>query len=237
MPRVLLTGATGFIGSSLLPLLLKESWQVVALVHTRPLTEELHLPGVEVYVGDILSKGSLAAVPGPIDAICHCAAYVPEDHRNPGAAERCMQVNAIGTLNLLLFAEEHGVARFVYSSTAAVYSPSSEGLITESYPTYPFHKATVYAASKLAGELFVEHHRQTRGLEAVSLRYSSVYGPDMRAREVVAHFMVRAAAGMSLEVLDGGIASADFVYGDDVAWAPVRALLAGTSGVYSGVSC
>lgn len=233
MPRVLLTGATGFIGSRLLSLLLKEGWQVVGLVHTRPLAEELQLPGVEVYVGDILSKGSLAAVPGPIDAICHCAAYVPKDHRNPNAAERCMQVNAIGTLNLLLFAEEHDVARFVYSSTAAVYAPSREDLITESYPTYPFHKATFYAASKLAGELFVEHYRQTRGLQTVSLRYSSVYGPGMRSREVVARFMVRAAAGMSLEVLNGGMASADFVYVDDVAWTTVRALSEGNSGIYN----
>lgn len=233
MPRVLLTGATGFIGSRLLPLLLKEGWQVLALVHTRPLTEELHLPGVEVYVGEILSKGSLAAVPGPIDAICHCAAYVPEDHRNPDAAERCMQVNAIGTLNLLLFAEERGVARFVYSSTAVVYAPSFEGLITESHLTYPCHKATVYAASKLAGELFVEHYRQTRGLQAVSLRYGSVYGPGMRSREVVARFMARAATGMPIEVLDGGIASADFVYVDDVAWTIMRALSEGNSEIYN----
>ena len=170
-----------------------------------------------------------------VDAVCHIAAYIPSDYEDISQAERCLKVNSLGTLELAATAMQRPGRRFVHLSSSNAYSTETV-IAGEESPMYPAARATYYLASKLTGELYVEHLRRTRGLNSVSLRVSSVYGYGMLEGTVVSRFVSAAHDGNDLEVRDGGIPAYDFVYVEDIASLVVHALTSGSSGIYNAGS-
>lgn len=225
--RVAITGATGFIGQRLARALRERGHSVRALVRDRSkattLTALAGCAFAEVNLdATTLSADALGSAVEGIDALCHCAAYIPSDLRDPHAAARCLQVNALAPLALAEACAAQRTPRMLHFSSANVYTPSASP-VAEDSPTYPSSRATYYLASKLCGELYVDHTRRRGALSATILRVSSVYGPGMKGG-VVSLFAERLARGERVSVSDGGRYQTDLVYVDDVVAAAVAAL-------------
>jgi UDP-glucose 4-epimerase len=226
---VLVTGAGGFLGRHFVRALAADGWAVIANV--RRDDSGPRQPGVTRWVADITEVVDDPGCCPEFDAVCHAAAYIPRDVGEAEAARRCHEVNAVATLALARRALETR-ARLVYISAGNLYAPGTTPA-DESEPVYPSLRSPLYLTSKLAGEIAVEHLRQVHGLNAVSLRVSSPYGPDMPERHVVARFIAAARQRRPLVVADGGRDVLDFVDVRDVARVVVAALKSGPAGVFN----
>lgn len=176
--KVIVTGATGFVGSAVVERLLAVN-DVRVLAGTRNIrgawpagVESLSLPDLE-------NCGEIPALPG-VDALVHCAArvHVMNDHSADPLAEfrRC---NVDGTLNLARQAAASGVRRFIFISSIKVNGEST--IIGQ--PFHPEQEPTpedAYGISKLEAELGLMSLAQDTGMEVVIIRPPLVYGPGVK---------------------------------------------------------
>ncbi|MDD5731196.1 MAG: NAD(P)-dependent oxidoreductase [Candidatus Omnitrophica bacterium] len=168
--KILVTGATGFIGSYLTQDLLKEKHEVFALVRQTSKTEPLKALGVRLIYGDITDEKSLEqARDHGIEAVFHCAAIVKNDDW-----KRLFYTNVIGTENICKLCLELKVDRLVYLSSVAVVSGHEERLLCEDLP---YSSTNLYGASKIDAEKKVIEFRK-RGLRVAILRPPMVYGEE-----------------------------------------------------------
>lgn len=210
--KVLVTGASGFLGSYVAEQLAAEGHVVRALVRPRSDRRILEkLPGVEFAPGAIEDRSSLAkAVPG-VDAVVHVAGIVKA--RRP---QDFFDVNTEGTKNLLDAAlSGGGVGRFVYVSSLAAMGPSPDGApVHEQAEPRP---VTHYGRSKLAAERAV---LEAAGRMPVTVvRPPMIYGP--RDRETLAFFT--SVKNGVLPMMGDGRNTLSVIYGADCAAAVVRA--------------
>jgi dihydroflavonol-4-reductase len=169
--RVLVTGATGFLGHSLVRELTSAGYPVRALVRATSDTAQLQQLGVELCVGDVCDPASVAAAMEGIAYMVHAAGLF----RLWGAARDFERVNVQGTANVLEAAARHGVKMLVHVSTAAVAgNPQPGQLIDERTPCQP---VDAYQRSKVDGENLVRLFQKTARLPAVILRPGAFYGP------------------------------------------------------------
>ena len=233
--RVVVTGASGFIGRYLTTALLSEGHEVIAVLHQHDLPVHFKTDALRVVWGD---SDNLAPIHDAIlqaDVVCHLAAYIPPNIRDFRYAERCVQVNGLFALHIARFAIEKQT-RMIFLSSGQAYH-YSEAPVLEDAPLYPAERSTYYLASKLLGELYVEHLRRTRSLPVITLRLGCCYGPGMQ-KSVVSYFMQCASAGLPLTVFDNGTPTHDFVYVSDVVGVIMAALETGDPGVYNiGSGC
>lgn len=159
---ILVTGATGKVGSRLAKRLAARGKRVRALVRDRA---RASLGDVELAVGDLLDPGSLAAAVAGVEAVVHCAAFF-----RGATPEQAHAVNDLGTQHLARAALAAGVKRFVFTSTGLVYGPSDGRLVNESDACAPI---AAYPVSKLAAERFL---LAIDGLDVRVLRLPFVYG-------------------------------------------------------------
>jgi nucleoside-diphosphate-sugar epimerase len=168
--RVLVTGASGFIGCRLVERLhFGSSWQPRALIRNPGRAVRLARMPIEFAIGDLASPSDLAK------ALEGCEAVV---HGGIGTSWRRSErvaTNVEGTRNLVNAALRAGVKRFVHISTIAVYGNRVTGTITEETPPNP-QKGWDYGESKYAAEQIVLE-AAARGLPAIVLRVAVVYGP------------------------------------------------------------
>ena len=230
--RVLVTGAAGFIGRYLVPALLDNGWEVLALAHERSLPKCLKSDALQVIQGDINDLTLIRNAVSQVDAVCHLAGYIPPNYEDSVYAERCLQVNGLLTLRMAEFAVERHSRRFIFFSSGQAHQ-YSQAPVSENAPLYPVKRATYYLASKLVGELYLEHLRYLNNLPAITLRVASCYGFGMPEKAVVYRFMKCVFQGLPLQVWDDGIPTYDFVYVSDVVQLAVAALTSGDSGIYN----
>jgi nucleoside-diphosphate-sugar epimerase len=178
MMRILVTGANGFVGSALIPILKSHGHQIRASARR---------PGIApvpdtVVTGDVGPDTDWTNALRGIDAVVHLAARVHQmdDPADPslviGAYRR---VNVEGTRRLAESAASAGVRRMVFVSTIkAVTENSGDVLVTEATPPAP---ETPYGISKLEGERALAQVGERTGLETVILRPPLVYGPGVGA--------------------------------------------------------
>jgi dihydroflavonol-4-reductase len=169
--RVLVTGATGFLGHNLVGHLRRAGHPVRALVRETSDTRQLSELGVELSVGDVRDAASVNAAVRGCAYVVHGAGLF----RLWGAARDFERTNAEGTAYVLEAALRHGVARLVHISTVAVMGPPVAGqVIDEGVTCQP---ADAYQRSKLDGENLVRMFHQTARLPAIILRPGAFYGP------------------------------------------------------------
>jgi UDP-glucose 4-epimerase len=215
--RVLVTGGAGFIGSHLVDLLARAN--DVTVIDDFSVGERANLsssPQVKVLEADIRDRAAIDDAVERSDVIFHLAVVclrvsIPD----PMSSH---DVNALGTLNLLLAARESNVDRFVYVSSSEVYGTAHTVPMDEQHPLNPM---TPYAAAKLAGEAYAMSFHRTYGLPATVVRPFNVYGPRAHAEgasgEVIPRFVARAIAGKPLVVFGDGLQTRDFTWvGDTV---------------------
>lgn len=166
--HLLITGATGRVGSRYVRRLLQRGDEVRLLVRQPERAESLRQLGAEVAVGDLCQPETLRPAVAGVDAVVHLAAFF----RGATAAET-EAVNHDGTLSLARAAIEAGVPRFLFSSTNLVYGPGRGRAAREDDVPQP---AGAYAASKAAAEAALLELHQSQGLDLRMLRLAFVYG-------------------------------------------------------------
>jgi UDP-glucose 4-epimerase len=163
--KILVTGATGKVGSRLARRLAQRGDQVRALVRDEARAAGLRDHHIELVEGDLLEVDSLAAAVRGVDAVVHCAAFF-----RGATAEQAHAVNDLGTQHLASAARAASVQRFIFTSTGLVYGPNGGRPAREDDPCAPMDG---YPASKLAAERFL---LAMAGLDVCVLRLPFVYG-------------------------------------------------------------
>ena len=234
-PRVLVTGAAGFVGRHVLAALLDSGYQVVALQRRTALPAEERARCERVLSGDVRDPCVRRDALRNVHFVCHLSAYIPAKPDDLHEAPQCYQLNAEATLELAQAASERGVRRFVHFSTANMYAPSTRPC-AESDGMFPAACAPGYFASKLAAEIYVTHVCQRAGMDCVILRIGTPYGPGEPSQKVIPTFLRLAAQGEPLCIRNGGTATYNFVCAADVADCAVRSLEGGPPGIYNVAS-
>lgn len=235
--RILLMGCAGFIGSWTASLLLDLGHEVAGVdaphdIHASRLQESrlgnlVDRSGFTFQPVDIRDTIALREVLARrneserISAVINLAALagVRRSVEEPSAY---YEVNVLGTLNLLEMCREFGVGRFILASTSSVYGAGIDGPVSEdadsSRPLSP------YAASKMAAETLLYSYHHLHGIDAVALRYFTVYGPAGRPDMSVFRFIRAIAEYEPIMVYGDGTQRRDFTYVDDIASGTVAAL-------------
>jgi UDP-glucuronate 4-epimerase len=241
MSRVLVSGAAGFIGSSLVDRLLVGGYEVLGVDaftgnyararKERNLDRAYASERFRLKEGDLLLLRPDELV-RDVDAVFHLAGE-PGVRRSWGDAfPRYLERNVSTTQRLLEAVAEAG-GRFVYASSSSVYGASSGGPVGEDHPCHP---ASPYGLSKLAAEEVVRLYARERGVRATILRYFTVYGPRQRPEMAISRFISAAARGRPVEIFGDGGHTRDMTYVYDAVDATVAALKAppGTYNVGGG---
>lgn len=163
--KILVTGATGKVGSRLAKRLAQRGDHVRALVRDLGRAADLQAAGIELVEGDLLLPESLVPALRGVDAVVHCAAFF-----RGATPEQAHAVNDQGTRHLATAAREAGVKRFVFTSTGLVYGPKGGSMAHEDDACAPIDS---YPISKLAAERFL---LALEGLDVYVLRLPFVYG-------------------------------------------------------------
>lgn len=210
--NVLLTGASGFLGSHVAERLVARGDTVRCLVRKSSATQHLRELGVDLVYGAVDDPASLPDAVRGVDAVVHCAGVVKA--RNEADFDR---VNEAGTRNMLEATAAHapGVQRFVHVSSAAVMGPGREGH-PHARGDQP-NPATMYARSKLRGEGAVKDFAAK--LPITVIRPPGIFGP--RDAEMLALFKM---VNYGLAVRLGEYKAMSLVYGPDAARACVMAI-------------
>lgn len=232
MGEVLVTGASSFIGRTVVECLAADGRKVVANTHKTALPRDTSALCSRVVTGDLTNPRVLDEALDGVTGVCHLAAYRPADYDDPAEAAACLEVNALGTLELARAALKRGIGRIVYASASNAYRATA-GPVTEEHPVQPNGHAAYYLTSKVTAEFYLEQLRRSAALSPIILRIASCYGPGMKSRSVVASFVARAQADQPIEVLNGGRSTADFVHVLDVAECFVKAISAEDAGIYN----
>jgi len=222
----LITGAAGFLGSSLANQLAREGHQVRGLDDLSTGDPKSLSPDVHFTRGDVSDRPKLWTLLQEVDVVYHLAARVsvpesvlyPRDYNN---------VNVGGTVALMEAMRDVGVRRVVLASSGAVYGDLADQPLTESLTPAP---RSPYAVSKLSAEYYVRTIGGLWGIEIVSLRIFNAYGPGQHLPAshppVVPHYLRQALRGGTLVAHGDGSQTRDYVYVDDVVSALVASATA-----------
>jgi UDP-glucuronate 4-epimerase len=228
MPKVLITGAAGFIGMHTAIRFLREGWDVVGLDNINDyysvslkrdrikeiLVEASKLTcSFELFEADLNSEIWKRLELIKFDAIIHLAAQagVRYSIENPRAY---LESNILGFQSVLEFVTKTEQKRFLYASSSSVYGknsaqPFSEEAACDSPESY-------YASTKRANELMAKAYFHTEGVASIGLRFFTVYGPWGRPDMAPMLFADAAYNNVPIKVFNHGNQSRDFTYIDDI---------------------
>ncbi len=224
---IIVTGASGFIGSHLVDQLLMKGHKVIGIDNMRTgrkenLSEAMQNNRFRLLIADIRDTELRSIIEDDIDTIFHLAAIssVKESVENPILVN---DVNVNGTVNVLEMARKRNAKRIVFSSSAAVYGDPEEIPVREDFPLNPL---SPYAASKISGEMYIRSFSKSYGMDATILRYFNVYGPRQEFSEysgVISIFINEVLAGNPIKIEGDGMQTRSFLHVADVARATLNA--------------
>ncbi len=223
--RVLVTGASGFIGSAIVRTFLSRGFAVRALVRREsPRLNLLGLP-VEIAEGDISDKPSIASALQNVRFVVHAAADYRLWTRNPS---ELMAANVLGTANVMEEALKAGVEKIVYTSSVCTLAHSTPRAVADETQSLDAAKAyNPYKKSKILAEEAVRGLIEKAGLPAVIVNPSAPVGPRDIKPTPTGRIVVECAAGRMPAYVDTGL---NLVHVDDVAEGHLLALKHGVVG-------
>ncbi len=230
------TGAAGFVGSSLTGRLLDDGHTVIGIdcltkaydveLKTRNLDRFLGHPNFQLHYSDLAEHSPTGPV-AEADVVFHLAGQASVTSSWGEGFSEYSRNNVDATQRLLEACVGAGLQRFVYASSSSIYGNALVMPTPESTPPLPI---SPYGVTKLAGENLCAAYNKERGLPVTSLRFFTVYGPGQRP-DMAFHKLFKAAfAGNQFQVRGDGTATRDFTYVDDVVDALVRAAGCGWDG-------
>jgi 2-alkyl-3-oxoalkanoate reductase len=169
--RILVTGASGFLASHLIPVLRERGHSVRALVLPSSDRTPLRQAGVDIHTGDVRLPDTLAGAMRQVDAVFHLAAAIGV--RRP--LREYYAVNVTGTENVCRAAVAAGVKRLVHVSSTSVYEQGLGVPVDETFPLAP--PPDPYAETKAAGDMLVQRLIADEHLPASIVRTSTIFGP------------------------------------------------------------
>ncbi len=226
--NILVTGGAGFIGSHLVPLLLRKGYSVTVLDNLSSgkienLNKARDNSHFTLIRGDIRDENDLHYAFRDVDVIVHLAALI-DISTSVANPTQTNDVNVTGTLRVLQESTKTKMRRLIFASSTAIYGDAKTLPVREDTVPNPI---SPYAASKAAAENYLTSFHECYGLETVALRFFNVYGPQNGNNPysgVITKFLWRAANNEALTVDGDGEQTRDFVYVDDVANALMLAL-------------
>ncbi|MUM19569.1 NAD-dependent epimerase/dehydratase family protein [Mycobacterium sp. CBMA271] len=227
--RAMVTGAAGFIGSTLVDRLLADGHEVTGLDNLATgKVSNLEVAEAQsrfTFVKDDIVEADLNAVVAEYspEVIFHLAAQIDVRH-SVADPQFDSSVNVVGTVRLAEAARKAGVRKIVHTSSGgSIYGTPEQIPTSEAVPTDPH---SPYAAGKVAGEIYLNTFRHLYGLECSHIAPANVYGPRQDPHGeagVVAIFAQALLSGRATKVFGDGGNTRDYVFVDDVVEAFVRA--------------
>lgn len=234
--KVLVTGVSGFIGSSLSDRLLQEGYQVIGVdsfydyyprkIKEKNLKDLLGNSAFEFIETDILDIDWNQII-NNVDGIFHQAAIAGVRASWGKKFDHYVHNNVLGTQRLLEACKDKNLDKIIYASSSSVYGDTDELPITESSPTNP---VSPYGVTKLAAEHLATLYFKGYGVPTVSLRYFTVYGPRQRPDMAFHKFISAVMKGEKIEIYGSGEQTRDFTYISDVVEANIQAFEHGKAG-------
>jgi UDP-glucose 4-epimerase len=246
--RVLVAGGAGFVGCNLVRRLLDEHVDEVVIVDNLLSAERENIPAdarVRFVEGSIADQQLLDHLSDEFDYMWHLATY----HGNQSSIANPLedhQNNLITTLRLLERVRDFKrLKRLVYAASGCVLAPHTfdDAKPVEEDGDAPFDLDSPYQISKIVGEFYCVYYHKQHGVPTVRARFQNVYGPGEILgagrwrgtpatvwRNVVPTFAYRALHGLPLELDNGGIASRDFIFVEDIVEGLVACALRGVPG-------
>ena len=219
--RIAITGASGFIGANLVPLLEKAGHELRLL--SRQPARQKNSASTEWVYGELQDNASLRNLVSGADAVINLAAMVSI---KDGRDDRLIEVNTTGIRLLAAAAQEAGVRRFIHISSAIAYEQAPYDQPMDEHRPLLQSQANSYAWSKsLAQAIALEHNQQ--GMEVLVLAPTGVMGPNDHQPSLLGELIIKLYTGQVPALFPGGI---DLVDVRDVAAAIVTALTSGTPG-------
>ncbi len=231
--KILVTGAAGFIGSTLSKMLLARGDQVIGvdnlndyydpslkLARLKPLTEHENFVEARISIEDKEAMDSTFAEHKP-DRVVNLAAQagVRYSIENPYAY---IDSNIYGFMNILENCRHNNVEHLVYASTSSVYGAHTN--MPFSIHDHVDHPVSLYAATKKSNELMAHTYSHLFNIPTTGLRFFTVYGPWGRPDMALFSFTRKILAGEPIDVFNHGNHRRDFTYIDDIVEGVVRTL-------------
>jgi NAD dependent epimerase/dehydratase len=194
--RVLVTGAGGFIGSTLVEELLRRGAGVRAFVRYNSrgdvgllstLDPDL-AKSMEIVSGDLRDPAAVAGSMRDVDVVFHLGALIaiPYSYVHP---HEVVETNVIGTVNVLEAARQTRPSRVIHTSTSEVYGTAVYAPIDEKHP---LQGQSPYSASKIGADKVAESYHRAFGVPVVTVRPFNTYGPRQSARAVIPTIITQA---------------------------------------------
>lgn len=223
--KILITGGAGFIGSNLADRLLSVGHDVVVVdnfndyydvsLKEKNVSANLNNPHYKLYRVDICDRDAIARVfsDNDISVVVHLAARagVRPSLENPVAY---VETNILGTVNILEQMKLHNIKKLVFASSSSVYGNCSAEKFSEDLKvTEPI---SPYAATKSACEQIIYTYHHLYKINAVCLRFFTVYGPRQRPDLAIRKFVEKIESGTPIDMYGDGSTRRDYTYIDDI---------------------
>lgn len=217
--KILITGGAGFIGSHLVETFLSKNWDVSVLDNCSAGNKlcSKTLQHIQFCKGDVRNLAMVYEAAKNCDTIIHLAAVVGVDEVINRQTET-LEVETIGTQNIVKAAKLFDIKKIIYSSSSAVYKNAKNDQCREEDN---LDLVNAYAVVKRLNELFLNSLTHENGISTNSLRFFNIYGGRQDNRMVLPRFFEQAMKNKPIEVFGNGEQTRDFTHIDDV----VKAIL------------
>lgn len=211
--QILVTGGTGFIGSSLVKSLLKHNNHVTVFDNfsVGDNLTDVKSNDLKIIKGDLTDTNDLRKLPQKFDVVLHLAAD-PEVRLSITSPQSIFQNNIVATFNLLEWLREIHIETILFTSTSAVYGDATIFPTPESYPCTPI---SLYGASKIACESLLSAYCHTYKKKGIVIRLANVVGPS--STHGILFDMIKKLKNNSneLEILGDGTQNKSYLHIDD----------------------
>lgn len=223
--KILITGGAGFIGSHIVDECIKKGWNVVVVDNLSTGKKENVNSKAKFYNVDITNYSAIETIfkHEQPTVVNHHAAQI-DVRRSVANPQYDAQINIIGSLNLLELCVKYKVEKFIFASSGGTIYGECRNKKPPTETSGPAPESP-YGCAKLSVEYYMNYYYKVFGLNAISLRYSNVYGPrqdPLGEAGVVAIFTKRMLNGEDVYIYGSGEQMRDFVYVDDVVAANVE---------------